>query len=72
MSIQLGFGLITGTPGQVARRIDEFRRAAGGDLHYVAAGYLPGLPEPIQQRSLRILADQVLPLVPELDLADRR
>ncbi len=64
--------VVLGTPWQVARRIDEFRRAAGGDLHYVASGYLPGLPEPIQQRSLRILADQVLPLVRELDLAGRR
>ncbi len=58
--------VLAGTPERVAARIDEFRRAAGGDLHYVAAGYLPGLPWAAQLRSLEILAAEVLPLVREM------
>ena len=35
--------VILGTPDEVARAIDEYRRAAGGDLVFVARLYFPGL-----------------------------
>lgn len=53
--------IVMGTPGEVAGQIDEYRRAAGGDLHYIARLYFPGLPWEVQQRALRLFAEQVVP-----------
>ena len=36
-------------------------RIAGGDLHYIARLYFPGLPWEVQQRTLRLFAEQVIP-----------
>ena len=58
--------IILGTPDRVARAIDEYRRAAGGDLHFVARLYYPGLAWDVQCRALELFADQVAPLVREL------
>jgi alkanesulfonate monooxygenase SsuD/methylene tetrahydromethanopterin reductase-like flavin-dependent oxidoreductase (luciferase family) len=58
--------VILGTPRQVAERINEYRVAAGGDLDFVARLYFPGLGWDIQQRALRIFAEQVAPLAREL------
>jgi alkanesulfonate monooxygenase SsuD/methylene tetrahydromethanopterin reductase-like flavin-dependent oxidoreductase (luciferase family) len=58
---QLRSSLVRGTPDEVAGQIDEYRRAAGGDLHYIARLYFPGLPWEVQQRTLRLFAEQVIP-----------
>jgi len=54
--------IIVGTPSQVAELIDEYRRAAGGDLDFIARLYYPGLSWDVQQRALRLFAEQVAPL----------
>lgn len=53
--------VIVGTPDSVAARIDEYRRAVGGDLHFIARVYLPGLPPDLQLRALRVFAEEVAP-----------
>jgi alkanesulfonate monooxygenase SsuD/methylene tetrahydromethanopterin reductase-like flavin-dependent oxidoreductase (luciferase family) len=58
---QLRSSIVMGTPDEVAGQIDAYRRAAGGDLHYIARLYFPGLPWDVQQRTLRLFAEQVIP-----------
>jgi alkanesulfonate monooxygenase SsuD/methylene tetrahydromethanopterin reductase-like flavin-dependent oxidoreductase (luciferase family) len=58
--------MILGTPDRVAGAIDEYRRAAGGDLDFVARLYYPGLAWDVQCRALDLFAAQVAPLVREL------
>jgi alkanesulfonate monooxygenase SsuD/methylene tetrahydromethanopterin reductase-like flavin-dependent oxidoreductase (luciferase family) len=58
---QLRESIVLGTPEEVAKQIDEYRRAAGGDLHFIARLYFPGLPWQVQQRTLRLFAEQVVP-----------
>lgn len=58
--------IILGTPARVASAIDEYRRAAGGDLTFVARLYFPGLAWDVQCRALEIFARQVAPLVRDL------
>ena len=64
--------VILGTPAQVARAIDEYRRAAGGDLVFVARLYFPGLSWDVQCQALRVFATEVAPLVRELDAGSSR
>jgi hypothetical protein len=47
----------------VAATIDEYRRAAGGDLVFVAGLYFSGLAWDVQCRAVRTFARQVAPLV---------
>lgn len=58
--------IIIGTPAEVASRIDEYRRAAGGDLVFVARLYYPGLAWDLQRQALATFARDVAPLVREL------
>ena len=58
--------IVLGTPAQVAEQIDGYRRAAGGDLHFVARLYFPGLPWDLQRRALDLFAGEVAPAVREL------
>jgi alkanesulfonate monooxygenase SsuD/methylene tetrahydromethanopterin reductase-like flavin-dependent oxidoreductase (luciferase family) len=58
--------IICGTPRQVAERIDEYRRAAGGDLDFIARLYFPGLGWDLQQRAVQVFAEQVAPLARKL------
>ena len=57
--------IIAGTPAEVAATIDEYRRAAGGDLVFVAGLYFSGLAWDVQCRAVRTFARQVAPLVRE-------
>jgi alkanesulfonate monooxygenase SsuD/methylene tetrahydromethanopterin reductase-like flavin-dependent oxidoreductase (luciferase family) len=57
--------VILGTPAQVAATIDEYRRAAGGDLVFVAGLYFPGLAWDVQCQAVRTFARRVAPLVRE-------
>lgn len=58
---QLRASIVMGTPDEVAQQIDAYRRAAGGDLHYIGRLYFPGLPWEVQERTLRLFAEQVIP-----------
>jgi alkanesulfonate monooxygenase SsuD/methylene tetrahydromethanopterin reductase-like flavin-dependent oxidoreductase (luciferase family) len=58
--------IILGTPRQVAETIDEYRLAAGGDVVFIARLYFPGLRWDVQQRAVRLFAEQVAPAVREL------
>jgi alkanesulfonate monooxygenase SsuD/methylene tetrahydromethanopterin reductase-like flavin-dependent oxidoreductase (luciferase family) len=55
-------GLI-GTPEQVAERIRAYREVAGEDFHFVARLDYPGLDQGVQREALRVLAEDVAPLV---------
>ena len=57
--------IILGTPAEVAATIDEYRRAAGGDLVFVAGLYFSGLAWDVQCRAVRTFARRVAPLVRE-------
>jgi len=59
--------VILGTPAQVASTIDEYRRAAGGDLVFIAGLYFPGLAWDVQCQAVRTFARQVAPLIRKLD-----
>lgn len=49
--------LIAGDPAQVAARIQEFRDAAGEDLHFVARSYYPGIPFDQAKRLVELLGE---------------
>ena len=58
--------VIVGSPRQVAETIDEYRVAAGGDLVFIARLYFPGLSWDVQQRAVRLFAEQVAPAARQL------
>jgi alkanesulfonate monooxygenase SsuD/methylene tetrahydromethanopterin reductase-like flavin-dependent oxidoreductase (luciferase family) len=58
---ELRKAIVMGTPTEVAEQIDAYRRAAGGDLHFIARLYFPGLPWHIQRRTLHLFAEKVIP-----------
>jgi alkanesulfonate monooxygenase SsuD/methylene tetrahydromethanopterin reductase-like flavin-dependent oxidoreductase (luciferase family) len=62
--------IILGTPERVAGAIDEYRRAAGGDLTFIARLYFPGLAWDVQCRAVEIFAREVAPLARELAAED--
>jgi len=62
----LRHSIVIGTPDEVALQIDRYRRAAGGDLHFIARLYFPGLPWEVQRRTLRLFAEKVVPKVRDL------
>jgi len=53
--------IVMGTPEQVANQVDAYREAAGGDVHWIARSYFPGLPWDIQLETMRLFAQEVLP-----------
>jgi alkanesulfonate monooxygenase SsuD/methylene tetrahydromethanopterin reductase-like flavin-dependent oxidoreductase (luciferase family) len=62
---------LVGTPDEVAARIHKFQQAAGGDFHFIARLYLPGLDYAIQQRTLELFAVEVVPRVRRLVQRER-
>ena len=52
-------GLI-GTPDEVAEGIRAYAEAAGGDLHFVARLYYPGMDPGIQREAMRVFAEGVI------------
>jgi len=61
LEAELREGIVLGRPDEVADRIDRFRRAAGGDLHYIARLYWPGLDPGLQREALALFAEEVIP-----------
>jgi alkanesulfonate monooxygenase SsuD/methylene tetrahydromethanopterin reductase-like flavin-dependent oxidoreductase (luciferase family) len=64
--------IILGTPTEVAATIDEYRRAAAGDLVFVAGLYFSGLAWDVQRQAVRTFARHVAPLVRERAADDVR
>lgn len=60
---ELRDSIVLGTPEQVAERINAFREVAGGDLHYIARLYWPGMDPALQREAMAVFAEQVLPRV---------
>lgn len=55
--------IVFGTPARVAAQIRALAGTAGGDLHFIARLYFPGLPFDVQREAMRIFAEEVAPLV---------
>ena len=53
--------IVMGRPAEVAGRIRELADAAGGDLHYIARLYYPGMAPEVQREAMRIFAEEVAP-----------
>jgi alkanesulfonate monooxygenase SsuD/methylene tetrahydromethanopterin reductase-like flavin-dependent oxidoreductase (luciferase family) len=49
--------LIIGTPDQVAKRIKEFGKVWGTDMHFVARSNYPGIPEEMSRNCIRLLGE---------------
>jgi hypothetical protein len=47
----------------VAEGIRAYSEAAGGDLHFVAQLYWPGMPYERQREAMRVFAERVAPLL---------
>jgi alkanesulfonate monooxygenase SsuD/methylene tetrahydromethanopterin reductase-like flavin-dependent oxidoreductase (luciferase family) len=60
---ELRDSIVMGTPEQVAEQLHAFREAAGGDLHYIARLYWPGMDPGLQREAMAVFAEGVLPLV---------
>jgi hypothetical protein len=52
---------VIGRPDVVAERIAELRDAAGGDLHFIARLYWPGMEPGVQREAMAIFAEEVIP-----------
>ena len=56
-------GIVLGPPEQVAERIRALADAAGGDLHYIARLYWPGMDPGLQRETVRLFGEAVAPLL---------
>ena len=54
---------LVGTPEQVAEGIRAYGKAAGGELHFVAQLYWPGMPYERQRDAMRVFAERETPLL---------
>lgn len=54
-------GILLGSPEEVADRIKALADAAGGDLHFIARLYFPGLEPAVQRQALNLFAEEVIP-----------
>jgi alkanesulfonate monooxygenase SsuD/methylene tetrahydromethanopterin reductase-like flavin-dependent oxidoreductase (luciferase family) len=52
---------VVGRPDVVAERIADLRDAAGGDLHFIARLYWPGMEPGLQREAMAIFAEEVIP-----------
>jgi alkanesulfonate monooxygenase SsuD/methylene tetrahydromethanopterin reductase-like flavin-dependent oxidoreductase (luciferase family) len=55
--------IVLGTPKEVAEKIAAYRDAAGGEIHYIARLYWPGMDAQVQRRSMTLFAEEVIPLL---------
>ncbi len=58
---ELRAGIVLGGPEQVAEEIRRFAHAAGGDFHYIARLYWPGMDPGLQREALAVFAEEVIP-----------
>jgi alkanesulfonate monooxygenase SsuD/methylene tetrahydromethanopterin reductase-like flavin-dependent oxidoreductase (luciferase family) len=55
--------IVIGTPEEVAEQVVAYRDAAGGDVHFIADLYWPGMDPEVQRETMRIFAEEVAPLL---------
>ncbi|HEX6231118.1 MAG TPA: LLM class flavin-dependent oxidoreductase [Actinomycetota bacterium] len=55
--------IVLGTPAEVAEQIAAYRDAAGGEIHYIARLYWPGMDQEVQRRATTLFAHAVIPLL---------
>jgi alkanesulfonate monooxygenase SsuD/methylene tetrahydromethanopterin reductase-like flavin-dependent oxidoreductase (luciferase family) len=53
--------IVIGTPEQVIEQLAALDAAAGGDLHYIARLYLPGIDPALLDEAMAIFAAEVVP-----------
>lgn len=53
--------IVLGRPDDVAEQIALIRDAAGGELHYIARLYWPGIDPAVQREAMAIFAEEVIP-----------
>jgi alkanesulfonate monooxygenase SsuD/methylene tetrahydromethanopterin reductase-like flavin-dependent oxidoreductase (luciferase family) len=53
--------ILLGRPDEVAEQIHAFREAAGGDVHYIARLYWPGMDPALQREVVAVFAEEVIP-----------
>lgn len=53
--------ILLGEPAEVAARISALADAAGGDLHFIARLYWPGMDPAIQREAMAVFAEEVIP-----------
>lgn len=53
--------ILLGRPDNVAEQIALIRDAAGGELHYIARLYWPGIDPAVQREAMAIFAQEVIP-----------
>jgi alkanesulfonate monooxygenase SsuD/methylene tetrahydromethanopterin reductase-like flavin-dependent oxidoreductase (luciferase family) len=54
---------LTGSAESIAERLADYREAAGGQLHFVARNYLPGLSPAARLELLQRFVGEVAPLL---------
>lgn len=52
---------VFGTPDEVVARIAAFDAAAGGNVHFIARLYWPGMDPAVQEEAIRVFAEEVIP-----------
>ena len=55
--------VIVGTPEEVAEGIAAYRDVLGPEGEFVCRSYFPGIDPGLQREALRIIGEEVLPLV---------
>lgn len=53
--------ILVGRPEDVADQIGALRDAAGGDLHYIARLYWPGMDPAVQREAMAVFSEEVIP-----------
>jgi alkanesulfonate monooxygenase SsuD/methylene tetrahydromethanopterin reductase-like flavin-dependent oxidoreductase (luciferase family) len=54
-------GMLLGRPDAVVNQIAQLRDAVGGDLHYIARLYWPGMDLDVQREAMTVFAEEVIP-----------
>ncbi len=55
--------ILLGTPEEVAEQARAFEEAAGGDVHFIARLYFPGMDPGMQREVIQLFAEEVAPLL---------
>jgi alkanesulfonate monooxygenase SsuD/methylene tetrahydromethanopterin reductase-like flavin-dependent oxidoreductase (luciferase family) len=53
--------ILLGRPEEIVERIAAFRDAAGGDVHFIARLYWPGMDPAVRREAMEVFATEVIP-----------
>ncbi len=53
--------IVLGTPDDVVEQVAAFAAAAGGDVHFIARLYWPGMDPAVQEEAVHVFAEEVIP-----------